>query len=113
MYMRKLVFVLSMIALFSCTKEKGSSCSCSGLHTDSILSVTGRIIWSGPVETDGLGWALQLNGQGNSFYLLKDLPSSYQHDSLAVHACIYKTNEKTCSWGGCFNRYGISSIKKQ
>jgi hypothetical protein len=110
--MKKLVFVFALTALFSCYKEKGSSCSCGGLHTDSILTVQGKIIWSGPLETDGYGWELKVNNEAHTFYLLKDLPADFQHDSLAVQACIYKTNDKTCSWGGCFNRYGVSSIRK-
>ena len=63
---------------------------------------------------DGLGWTLVVNPENPTYYVLKNLPITYQQDNLEVTVCIYKTGEKV----SCFcqepkDEYAVASIKRR
>jgi hypothetical protein len=109
--MRYILLVIAFVTFFSCRKSH-DACG-GGNMNDSTICTDGSLIWSGPVEADGLGWTLRLNNDQHTFYCLKEPATSFSKDTAtAVHACINKTKDKVCSWGGCFDMYEIKTISR-
>lgn len=110
--MKYVLFVIAFVAFISCNKSH-DACG-GGNPKDSTICMDGTLQWSGPVEADGLGWTLKLNNEQHTFYCLKEPSTIFPKNmETAVHICIYKTKDKVCSWGGCFDQYGIKSINKK
>jgi hypothetical protein len=76
----KYIFFLALCAfLFSCKKEL--SCESCIIPTTPAVTANAKIIWTGPVETDGCNWAIVID---NNYYHPNTLSSDYQHDQLDV-----------------------------
>lgn len=107
MKMVRMLFVFTLVAsLFSsCSKEN------ERLAPECL---EGTIQWTGNPAADGLGWTLVVNPENPTYYVLKNLPITYQQDNLEVTVCIYKTGEKV----SCFcqepkDEYAVASIKRR
>ena len=87
--MKKAIYSFLFLLLFfsACTKKQDHAALC----------LEGMIKWGGHPAADGTGWYFETAGGSDDSplsYVLKDLPSAYQVEGLAVSTCIIETNEK-------------------
>jgi hypothetical protein len=106
--MRSIILTLLVLVAFTaCQKEDKPATLC----------IDGLIRWEGPPEADGLGWTVRKQSSDESWpipYVLDNLPAGFQHDSLPVSICIYKTDKKLyCMCAQPLDKYGISSIRRR
>ena len=77
------------------------------------LCTDGFIHWGGEPAVDGLGWYFE-TAELPRIVKLKDIPSAYLTDSLAVSVCIIKTEEKyQCFCAEPMEVYKIKKIRKR
>lgn len=77
----KYIVVFCLLIIFSCKKNDAS-----------LICMDGTIEWAGDPAADGLGWILRKDS--SNYYVLKNLPASFQQPAVNVSACIKKTGER-------------------
>ncbi|MBP6686641.1 MAG: hypothetical protein KA160_02185 [Lacibacter sp.] len=100
--MKQIFPALIVLLLFgACKKEKATLC------------ITGTIQWGGEPAVDGLGWYFE-TPEFSKPVKLKNLPSNYQVNDLAVAACLMKTEEKyQCFCAAPMDVYAIINIRNR
>ncbi|MEJ8817447.1 hypothetical protein [Lacibacter sp. H407] len=84
-----------------------SACQKDQLCTDGVIR------WGGEPAVDGLGWYFE-SADLPRIVKLKDIPSRYLTDSLAVSVCLIKTNEKyQCFCAEPMDVYEVKRIGKR
>jgi hypothetical protein len=103
-----LILFIILISITGCKKQQPDFCK------------EGYIYWGGDPAVDGLGWyfAEGRTSAGMTFYQIKDseLNNEYKNytDSVAVHICLRKTNERApCFCAASTMYYHVISIKKR
>jgi hypothetical protein len=109
--MKKLLFILSAaFILVSCKKDAVDVAA---------VCQDGKIEWKGDPAADGLGWVFTPvtatnTADSSSFYVVRELPQSFQVDQLSVNACLSNTGQKVSCM--CLNApyaYTLVSIRRR
>jgi len=74
----KYIFLFATCVLFACQKPILGDVNAPGSNNN---SANAKVVWTGPVETDGCGWTLQIN---DTFYHPETLSEDFQQDQLNV-----------------------------
>ncbi|MEP6595398.1 MAG: hypothetical protein ABJA71_05600 [Ginsengibacter sp.] len=81
----KYIFLLTTCLFFSCKKDHSCEfCNIPATHSNA------KIVWTGPVETDGCSWSVVIN---NIYYHPNALSLDFQHDQLDVMVSYELTND--------------------
>jgi len=108
--MRKVIFILALfLSIVGCKKEDGKSAS---------ICINGHIQWAGDPAVDGRGWVLveETEAINPRQFVLKNLPSEFQVNELAVKACMYETEERVscmCPQNPPVYKYAVTSIRRR
>jgi hypothetical protein len=84
--MKKSLVVGLAVLFFSCSKDH----ACKECDTESGF-VSATIIDSGPIETDGCGWAVRLGDE--KFYHPEELADEFRQNNLSVKICYESSKE--------------------
>jgi hypothetical protein len=104
--MKKLFYlVVLFVVLLSCRKDGEENEVC----------FNGVVRWGGAPAADGLGWVIyKEEGSPSKPFIPRNLPDGFKTDNLAVHVCLYETNEKFyCQCVEPYNKYHIISITRR
>jgi hypothetical protein len=103
--MKSLLPIWILFLFTACQKEDQPATRC----------MDGLIRWEGDPAADGLGWTVRKEGDSWPIpYVLDNLPTEFQQDSLPVNICLYKTDEKLhCQCAQPMDKYRITSIKRR
>jgi hypothetical protein len=97
-----IILLLTAFTLTACNKEADAEC------------MDGTIENAGDPAADGLGWVLRTNAEVPRYYVLSNLPASYQENGLAVNACLVNTGQKmNCMCAVPPDKYKVVSIQKR
>ncbi len=79
--------IIALLVLFlSCKKDK----SCESCNTEAGY-VNAKIIYAGPIETDGCDWLIQI---GDKYYRADQLDATFKQNELNVRICYETTTDK-------------------
>ena len=99
---RWLIIILLGVAAYSCKKSSQSDCK------------DGFIFWGGEPAVDGIGWFFSTNPDRSDFMVLDSLDNAYKIDSLPVHVCLSKTNNRFyCFCAGEHYYYHVNYILRR
>ena len=100
----KYFFLLAAVCLLSsCTKDR----SC-----ESCIKSNAKIVWTGPVESDGCSWAIVIN---DTYYHAATLSPDFQQDQLNVIVEYQITTDRfICGIAGIgYPIINVTRIKRQ
>ena len=103
----KTFILIAACILFSCQKPIPGDINAPGSNSEA----NAKVVWTGPVEADGCGWALLIN---DAYYHPDSLPAEFQQDQLNV-IVTYEATKAIFPCGVAGNGFPliqIRSIKK-
>lgn len=97
-----IILLLTAFTFTACDKDRDAEC------------IDGTIEYTGDPAADGLGWVLRTTAEAPRYYVLSNLPTTYQENGLPVNACLLNTGQKmNCMCANPPDKYKVVSIQKR